>query len=373
VNRKAFGILLVATGVFVVLAIVGQGPSGSGPIAGDSAGALLFPALTDDLESVGEIRVDAAGRERVVTLERSADDWVVAELDGYEAERGAVNALLIALAEARIVEEKTADPAFHSRLGVEAIDDAEAGGLELTLVAADGDRYSVVLGATYGPGQRYARVASEDLSVLIDRDPDIPEDPSDWVVTEIIDIAADRVQSVEISHTDGESLAIRKAARGETNFSVEGVPVGRELQYAGVANVTGNLLQGLRLEAVRRRIDEPEEPRAVTEFRTFDGLVIGVTATAGEDDETWLAFNARFDTGQALAFATEPVGAGIAGDESGDGIDPVDAVDPGDPDAIAEAAAINARLGDWQYRIASYQLGQLTRRMDDLLRPEADE
>ena len=358
-NRKAFGILLAVACVFVVLAIVGQGPSDTRPIAGDSVGTLLFPSLTDDLESIDEILLDAAGRERLVTLERPAGRWTVAELDGYEAERSAVNGLLIALAEARIAEEKTADPAFHSRLGVETIDGTEAGGVELTLVAGDGDRYSVVLGDDYGGGQRYVRVANEDLSVLIDRDPEVPENPADWVAAEIIDISADRVQRVEISHADGERVAIAKPARGETNFTVEGIPEGRELQYAGVANATGSLLQGLRLEDVRRRSDDPEEPGATTEFSTFDGLV--VTATGGQDDEDgWLAFSVRFDAAQALAFATEPVTEPIADADVA-------------TDAMAEAEAINARLADWQYRIPSYQFSQLTRRTEDLLRPDDDE
>lgn len=362
-NRKAFGILLAVACVFVVLAIVGQGPSDPRPIAGDSVGTLLFPNLTDDLESIDTILLDAAGRERLVTLERPAGRFTVAELDGYEAERSAVNGLLIALAEARIAEEKTADPAFHSRLGVEAIDDTEAGGVELTLVAGDGDRYSVVLGDDYGGGQRYARVANEDLSVLIDRDPEVPEDPSDWVAAEIIDIPADRVQRVEISHADGDRVAIAKAARGETNFTVEGIPEGRALQYPGVANATGSVLQGLRLEAVRRRSEEPEEPGATTEFSTFDGLVVTVTATGAQDDEDgWLAFSAGFGAAQALAFATGPVTEPIA-----DGDDDVAT------DAMAEAEAINARLGDWQYRIPSYQFSQLTRRMEDLLLSDDDE
>jgi Domain of unknown function (DUF4340) len=378
-NRKTFGILLAVAAVFVVLAIVGQGPSGSRPIAGDSAGMLLLPALTDDLDGVDEILVAGAGQERLVSLERSDDSWTVVELDGYDADRSKVNSLLIALSEARIVEEKTADPEYFSRLGVEAIDLPDATGLELDLVAANGDRYSVVLGDTYTGGQRYARIANENLSVLIDRNPNVARDPADWVASEIINVATDRVQRVEISHADGEHLVMHKDARGETNFAVDGVPEGRELQYAGVANVTGSLLQGLRLDGVRRRSTEAAEPSAVTEFRTFDGLVVSVSV-ATEGDESWLAFDARFDAEQALRFATETVTDDIAGAAPSDGDDDAAAetdaeADTPQPqaDAMAEAESIDGRLGDWQFRIPSYQLSQLTRRMQDLLRPESDE
>jgi hypothetical protein len=35
---------------------------------------------------------------------------------------------------------------------------------------------------------------------------------------------------------------------------------------------------------------------------------------------------------------------------------------------VAAAAAINARVGGWRYRIPEYQHGQLTRRWADLLK-----
>lgn len=388
-NRKSFGVLLALAAVFVVLAIVGQRPSTTRSIAGDSAGGLLLPNLSSDLESIDEILVDGAGRQRQVTLERAAERFTVAELDGYAADRGTVNGLLIALAEARIAEEMTADPAFHSRLGVEAIDEPEAAGVEVTLVAGDGDRYSVVLGHSYGGGQRYARVAGEDLSVVIDRDPEVPMDPSDWVDTGLVDIPAERVQRVEITHADGERLTLLKPGRDAGDFTVEGIPDGRELQYAGVANATGNLLDGLRLDEVRRQADEPAEPATTTEFSTFDGLVVTVTSFGAGDDAPWLAFTARFDAGQALDFATGTVDAGIA-DAAGADVTDADALDAeavdadvtdgdtadGDAagaDAADEAEAINARLAGWQYRIPSYQQSQLTRRIEDLLRPLPDE
>jgi Domain of unknown function (DUF4340) len=400
-SRKAFTILVVAALAFVILAIVGQRPSNTKSVAGDSVGSLLFPDLTEHLDDIDEVLVDGAGRKRLVSLERSDDGWTVSELDGYEADRSKVNSLLIALADARIVEEKTADPEFHSKLGVEDVAGPDAAGIEVGLVAGDGNRFSVVLGSTYSGGQRYARIADNDLSVLIDQDPNVAKDPSDWVVPEIIDIAGDRIQRVEISHADGEHIVLHKEARGETNFTVDDIPEGRELQYAGVANATGNLLQHLRLDAVRRRSDEAAEPVAVTEFWTFDGLVITVNATAVADEDPWLGFSARFDADQALAYAPPPsdTSAAADGDAADAGAAEVDATESGsansdaadngstesgpagtatddsepEADVAAEADSINARLADWQYRVASYQMSQLTRRMEDLLRPEADD
>jgi hypothetical protein len=166
-NRRTFGILAVVAAILGLLAIFGHNRTGDGNIAGASAGELLLPELAADLDSVVSIAITGAGAERLVSLERNGagdgSGWVVAEQDGYPADPATVTSLLIALAEARIVEEKTANPDFHPRLGVEAIASPDATGLELALVAGDGSRHAVVLGDAYTGGQRYARLPGRRL------------------------------------------------------------------------------------------------------------------------------------------------------------------------------------------------------------------
>lgn len=368
-NRTKFAILVGVAVVLGLAALVGANRDSTDSIAGDSAGSLLLPGLTEDLDSIVEITVTGAASERLVTVTGDDGGWTVAELDGYAADRSAINALLIEISETRIVEEKTADPAFYSRLGVEDISADDANGLELAVEAADGDRYAIVFGDAYAGNQRYARIAGQPLSVLVNSNPDIATDASDWVNTEIIALANDRMQRVEIQHADGERLVIRKEARGDTNFLVDEIPDGRELQYAGVANVTGNLLQNLRLDDVRRGMPRDTEPDSVSLFLTFDGLIIEVSSYVEEDGASWLSFVADFNPEQALAFATETVSE-IGGDAASTENEPdVEA----ETDSIAEAEQINERIGEWEYRIPAYQLTQMTRRMEDLLQPLADD
>ena len=364
-NARTLGILVAAAAILALLAILGQGRGGNSRIAGESAGTLVLPGLGEELEEIREILVSGQGRETLASITRTETGWVVADMDGYPADTSRVNALLIALAEARVVEEKTANPEFHSRLGVESIDTQDAAGIELELVPESGSPYSIVLGDPYGNGQRYVRLADENLSLLIDRSPDVARSAADWVSAGIIDIAGTRVQRVEIAHADGERLVVSKATREDPNFAVENVPDGRELQYASIANVTGNALQGLRLEEVAGAGSDAitQTPLAVSEFWTFDGLVITVTATDGGGDEPWLTFGARYEVDQALAFSSAP---------SESVSDTFDNADGGEQNenAIVEAEAINARLSAWRYRIPSFKYTQLTRRMEDLLRAE---
>lgn len=338
-NARTFGIMAIVAVLLAVLAFVGQRGSDTASIAGDTAGQSLLPTLGSALGAVDLIEISGAGPERLVTLEREDERWTVAEHDSYPAAPGQISALLIALSEATIVEEKTANPAFHSRLGVEAIDSDDATGIGLTLVAG-ADRFELVLGDSYGSSGRYARLAGSAASVLIDRNPEVARDPGDWLARGILAIAGSRVRQVTIEHADGEALVIQKTEPGQANFSVDAVPEGRELQHAAIANVTGSVLQNLELEDVSGESDTAGEPLARIEFLTFDGLRLTAEATAAGEGEPWIRFTA----------------------DTADGSDETDA------DVAAEAAEINARLAGWRFRIPAYQYSQLTRRMEDLLR-----
>jgi len=358
-NRKTFFTLAAVAVVLGLLSIFGQQRNGSDSIAGASAGDLLLPALAAQAGAISRITITGAGDEQLVGLTKRNDGWTVDEQDSYPAAGAAVTSLLIALTEARIVEEKTANPAFYSRLGVEPIEEPDAAGIELALITDAGDSTAIILGDTYTGNQRYARSADSAISVLIDRNPDIERDPADWVNKDIIDIAGSRVQRVTIMHADGEVLELFKEFWDDTDFSVANLPEGRELQYTSIPNVTGSVLQGLELDQVASASADGGDPVATIEFRTFDGLAVTVSVTE-EAGDPWLSFNASFDTEQALAFATTP-------DDADD-----TATEPGS-DSIAEAEAINARLTGWRYRIPSYKYSQLTRRMDDLLLAESDD
>ena len=61
--------------------------------------------------------ITGAGAQPVATLLRSDAIWSVVERDGYPADVEKVRHTLIGLAEARIVEAKTANPEFYDPTG----------------------------------------------------------------------------------------------------------------------------------------------------------------------------------------------------------------------------------------------------------------
>jgi hypothetical protein len=377
---------LVVLGLAVFVAQRGRSPAAiaSGPIV---------PGLEAALNDVDRVALTKAGGETVATLERRGDAWVVAEKDGYRADVAKLRQGLRALAEAKVLETKTANPEFYDRLGVEDVAGANAGGVAVTIAAAGRDFGALILGQAVGSKQRYARRANEPQSYLVDRNPDFPKSTSQWLDSSIVDVRGERVQQVTIKHPDGETVAISKAEAPPSdltqgtvvNFDVAGIPAGRELLYPGVANVIGNSLRELTLEDVERSDGAAPERPVQVEFKTFDGLVVRMTGTTrGEED--WVTIEASVDADQAARFAAPAPAQPVGGAPPTEGAPPAEGAAPspaaGDAvgdvaddaartraDAPAEAARINDRVRGWRYKIAGFQYDQMTRRMADLLKP----
>ena len=279
--------LAAALVVLGALALVAQ----YDPQPDTPGGGLLLPELGDDLDRVTRMTVTGAGAQPVATLERSDAIWSVVERDGYPADVEKVRHTLISLAEARIVEAKTANPEFYDRLGVEDVDRVDAGGVAVTL-ASTRSPVNVIVGDSEGASQTYVREAEQAQSFLIDRDPQVGRNTTDWLATEVLAIPGSRVARVAVTHPDGHVVSVSKADAGQTDFDVEAIPPDRELQYAGVANVLGTVLSNLSLQDVEPRGDT-DVPVTVTEFLTFDGLAITAESLERED-EAWVAFRVDY-------------------------------------------------------------------------------
>jgi hypothetical protein len=389
-QRSFVGLLvaLVALGLLVFFVQRDRSPAAA------SAGAPIVPGLQAALNDVERVTVAKAGGETVATLERRADGWIVAEKGDYPANVTTLRQGLRTLAEAKVLETKTANPELYGRLGVEDVAAANAAGVAVTFTAPGKDFGSLILGNAVGTKQRYARLASDAESYLIDRNPDFPKTISQWLDASIVDVRGERIQKVTIKHPDGETVAIEKAERPPSdltagtvvNFEVADVPAGRELLYPGVANVIGNSLRELNLEDVERADGAAPDRPVEVEFKTFDGLVVRMTGTSrGEED--WVTFEASVDPEQAARFAAPgaaqaEAGAAPASDAPRAGAEPAAASPaPTDPasaspaaaanaaDPATEAQRINQRIAGWRYKIAGFQYDQMTRRMADLLKP----
>ncbi|MBL8200795.1 MAG: DUF4340 domain-containing protein [Chromatiales bacterium] len=344
-NRRSLSWLV---GILVVLAVLAgvalRGQRSTSPTEGP-----FLPGLRDDLNGISRIVITGPGNANVATLERGADRWTVAGRDNYPADVGRIRKNLLALAEARIVEEKTANPGFYDRLGVQDVSSPSAGGLQLTITGGR-EPIDLIVGLAQ-PGAAdltYVRRVGEPGSWLIAARFDLAKTGGEWLDRALTDIPAERIQSVTIDHPGAETLRISRAPAAEqpagdqdgapegiVEFRVAGIPAGRELSYPGVANGVASALADLKLEDVQPRDSlgaDPGKP-VVARFVTTDGLAVEASA--------W-----RLGDGTRITFTA-----------SGDGA------------AAKEAADLNARLGGWAYTLPSYKTELLTRRLAELLAP----
>ncbi len=365
-SRRNVLILLATVVVLVALVLFGQRSGNRG------SGKLFAPSLEAALNDIERVTITKANNETVVALERKPGGWVATNKSGYPADVGKLRQGLRALAEAKILEQKTANPDLYSHLGVEDISGDKAAGIAIALTANGTELPVLILGNPDGSKHRYVRRAGETQSYLIDKNPEFARGVGQWLDAQIADVRGDRIAQVTITQPDGPVVRISKPNKDAANFDVADVPKGRELLYPGVANVIGTSLRELNLEDVEPAAASPPAKPTVVEFHTFDGLVVRVEGER-RGDASWIGLMASVDAAQATraAAATTPAppaqGAGAPADEPKPVAPPVAA-----PDPAAEAERINAKVGPWRYKIATFQYDQMTRRLTDLLKPPAE-
>ncbi len=330
-NNRTLQLLgFVVVILIAALLLVESGDDGDAPDAGN----LLFPDMEAVANDIDRLTVSRAGAE-TVAIARKDGQWGVETRKDYPAKVGAVQNVLLAMVDARVVESKTADPDLHDRLGVDTLDHDNSKGVLVNASTGDSG-FSLILGNVSQGSYRYARIADEDQSWLIDQNPEIPATAGEWLAADIVDIDASRVSSVIITHSDGEVIGISKTSADAPNFDVADTPEGRELSYSTVANGIGGALNDLDLDDVRPAIST-DEPAVETVFHTFDDVKI-VAKTVKVNGENWLSLT-------------------------------VDAEDS----ETGEITELRTRIDGWQFRIADYKANLLTRRWDDILKPDVPE
>ena len=287
-NTKTLRILgsIVATLLLIYLLMSYTGQSTPGSVR-------FIPDLKSQINSVDSVTVHTGGEH--YTLTKAEASWQVADRKNYPADVGKLRELLIALSDAVIVETKTSDPEKYAMLGVEEPVDAKdqatrSRATQFTIKGANFE-HDVIIGKATQGNYRFARLAGEAQSVLINKNPDIPESIDGWLMSDLLDIASERIITVRLDHADGETIEIAKGSDESSNYDVLNIPDGRELTYGSVANGIAGALEDLKLEDVRPAEAHDEPPGTTTTFETSDGLQI-VATSISDGGAQWVAFTA---------------------------------------------------------------------------------
>lgn len=330
-NARRVGILL-GVAVLIIIGALWMSSLKHGERAMPS-GATVLPQLRDSINAVTEVHVIKGDGTRT-TLKKGASDWVVDER-GFTADSGRVRKLLLDLSELKVLEEKTRDPANYAALGVEDISKTGATGTRIEVVDPK-KTTSLIVGKNSGLKSSYVRIVDGPQSLLASPQITVDADAKQWLERTIVDIPQEHVKSVVVTPATGPAYSVQREKKEQTDFTVTGMPKGRELSSPSAANSIAGALASLSLDDVRKPpADVKPDSSAHSVFETFDGLKVDITGRK-EGEQHYIAVKT-----ESTAAASE-----------------------------SEAQKINARLAGWELQIPAYKYDALFRPLEDSLTPK---
>ena len=204
----------------------------------DPRGQPFLVDLPAQLDSIADIRLHKGGVAPVISLHRTEPGhWTIAERDNYPADVSKVRRLLLALSDAKVIEEKTSNPANYASLGVEDARSPAAGGVEVTLQSA-AKSLSVIVGRMGGGGS-FVRRGGEAKSFVVEPAVSVDTGVRDWIDTRLLDIPLEKIQSIRLKPAEGAGYLLSRAPVDPKNpavtpFKLDSVPPGREANEASI-------------------------------------------------------------------------------------------------------------------------------------------
>ena len=334
-RNKALASLLGVTLVAVIVAVLVSRSSGSrsDPLAGQP----VLPEAAKRLADIG--RMALIHGDQKTTLLRAGDGWSIEERGNYPADTVKVRQTLLALADLRYVEPKTAQPDSYARLEVE-----DAGGKDSksTLVTLADDKGAllgeVIVGKHRGDqlgggeGGVYVRKPGNAQSWLAQGNLDLADTTAAWLSKKILDLPLAQVKQVVLTQPDGSAVTLTRD-KPEDKLHLAEMPKDKKLKYESVLDDAAASLAALQLDDVRpaKDFEFPKDGVGKAQFVSFTGLTLSVEL-ADKDGASWARFTAA-----------------------------------GSGDVEKQAADLNTTLSPWIYALASAKAKTLRDKLDDLV------
>ncbi|HUQ12456.1 MAG TPA: DUF4340 domain-containing protein [Steroidobacteraceae bacterium] len=340
----------------------------------DLGGGTVFPDLEKSLGEVQEMRLSKGDGSRT-TLRKDATGWTVVERR-FPADAQRVRELALGLANLRLVERKTADPANYPKLGVEDADKPTATSTLVEVVAGK-QTWRLIVGKGADGRAVYARKPGEAASFLAT--PLITADPEQkrWIDRLIVDLAGSKVHEIAAKVGTGPGYLLTRATPGAAELALSPVPKGRTPVSTMALGGQAEALASFHFDDLHAVTAPPAAADTVT-YRTFDGQVITFHGRR-DGDKAFVTVSAQRDAGLAKKFA--PPAATPASPS------PVMAPPPPAGEAIAAAPTpakekpatedktverINARDQGVEFEIPVYKYEAIFRPYEELLEKKAD-
>jgi Domain of unknown function (DUF4340) len=322
-SRQRFAALVVAALLAISAALFLSMHRNAGHV--DARDVPLFPALAGELGTVSSLDIRKGAAAPTVSLKKKGGQWTVAQRGDYPADVSKLRKLLLALSDAKIIEEKTSDPANYALIGVDDPTAATAVGTQIAFAVQDGS-HSVIVGKPSGDGN-FVRRGDEKTSYLVAPSIYVESEPRYWIETKLLDISADNINRIDYKPVSGAPYSIHRivapapapaaanttaqaaapaasaasaatpakaAADTDKGFALDGVPPGRKAADAQTLSPPPAVFGSVTADDVASlaSIDFSKPVTAVLTMK--DGATITVTgAEVGE--KHWIQISAPQD------------------------------------------------------------------------------
>jgi Domain of unknown function (DUF4340) len=283
----------------------------------DTHGAALIPTLAGGLNTVTALSVRRGSATPTVTVHEKDGRWTVAERGDYPADVAKLRKLLLALSDAKIVEEKTSNPANFAVIGVEDPSSPAATGAEISVTARDG-KHAVIIGKSVGGGN-FARRSGDNSSYSVEPGISFESEPRFWIDSRLLDVAVAGIQRIEVKPAAGPAYTVHRMVAASTNsgtagatspgtaganpaaspkaedqFALDGVPPGRKAADSVQLAPSPTAFSGLTVDDVMPVGDVDFSKATVATVTLSDGNVITLSG-AVVGDKHWIQVKASKD------------------------------------------------------------------------------
>lgn len=238
-----------------------------------SSRELLLPDLQGTLAKVTALDLRRPDQPDL-RLARKDGVWVLPAKADYPAAGQPVATLLRALAEARKVEAKTANPELHGRVGLADKGGVDEQGTRIKLERGDEPPLELLVGkpAQQGKGQ-LVRLYGDNQVWLVDQAMPMPASELAWLDRRVAEIPFTSVRQVEVAYPNGSRLTVYRDSASEPNLKLKQLPKDRRLAYEAAANGMATLFAGLEFadNAPLAQVQFEGKPLLEFSLSTFDG------------------------------------------------------------------------------------------------------
>lgn len=218
------------------------------------------------------------GAEQSVTLNKTADGWVVTERNNYPANFNNINNLLRTVESVKINNAIEAGPSYGKRFGMDLTSKKpEEHGIELTFTKADKSNVATIfLGKDSTGGGRYIQNAADTSGIYVTSEsfPTASANAKDWLQEDFI--AVDKITSIAVTALGKPDQLDWKLTRADENaeFSLEGAKDNEKLD-TNATSLLKTIFSSTRFEdvsAAEVSTIEQDPNRRVATITTADGF-----------------------------------------------------------------------------------------------------